>query len=204
MYKLSEQPNMISNVMTSNISRVMNGVKSIQKQSFKRETKFVKANKSEMHTSVQPPDALSDLDKSREKCHVEDRRDIYCRSVNKRWNHWAMTGLDPLPRRTVVNKYKKNKGLIFKHGTKYETSKVNKRAMQLAVKRERAWKYEETPFELQEEDAYLSNVPSLYAYKWVSEIEENLMKDAYNCEDNWFKEYLNTALHELPPYAYNR
>lgn len=212
MYMLFKQPNMISN-MTRNIPRVMNGVKSkpIQRQSFKRETKFVKANKSELHTSVQPPDASSDLlGEPREKCAMEETRDVYRRSMNKRWNHWAMTDLDPLPRRTVVNKFKKNKGLLFKHGTKYETSKVNKRAMHLAVQRERAYKYEETPFDLQEErlceeeDAYLSTVPSLYAYKWVSEIEENLMKDAYNCGENWFEEYWYAAYHELPPYVYIR
>ena len=198
---LSVEPNMISN-MTRNIPRAINGVKSIKKQSFKRETKSVKPNKPEIHTSVQHD---SMLDQPRVKSPMEDKRDVYRRIVNKRWNHWDKTDLEPLPRRAVVNKFKKNKGRFFKHGTKYETSKVNKRAKHLAVQRERALKYEVTPFHLQdarlseEEDAYLSTVPSLYAYKWVSEIEENIMNDDYH-----WSEYFYNAYHELPPYIYIR
>lgn len=196
--------------MTRNIPRVMNNLKPIQRQTFKRETKYVvpKVSKSEMQ-DVQPNVLSCDLDASRENSNSsmenEETRDVYRRSVNKRWNHWAMTDLDPLPRRTVVNKFKKNKGLLFKRGTKYETSKVNKRAMHLAVQRERAMKYDDIPYDLQdtrlneEEDAYWSAVPSRYAVKWVSEIEMNLMKDGSSCGENWFEEYWYAVYHELPP-----
>ena len=188
--------------MTRNIPRVMNNLKPIQRQTFKRETKSAvpKITTPEMH--VRP-----DVDESHENSFMENEetRNVYRRSMNKRWKHWSMPDLDPLPRRTVVNKFKKNKGLLFKRGTKYETSKVNKRAMHLAVQRERAMKYDDIPYDLQdtrlneEENAYWSAVPSRYAVKWVSEIEMDLMKDGSNCGENWFEEYWYAAYHELPP-----
>ena len=195
---------MISN-MTRNIPRAMNHVKSTNKghvKKFKREPKYVP--KAEMHKVVQTVETSDLLGEPREKCVMEEEiRAVHRRSANKRWTHWAMTDLDPLPRRTVVNKFKKNKGLHYKRGMKYETSKVNKRGMHLAVQRDRALKYDETPFDLQdtrlreEEEAYLSAVPSMYAYNLVSEIEENLMKNAYNWEEYWYAAY-----HQLPPVAY--
>jgi hypothetical protein len=227
---------MISN-MTRNIAHVAknNNFKSVQakKISFKREPKKYVPSKADpppliserMHTSCVTTDDDVLGEPSEKKCAMEDTRDFYRRSVNKRWNHWAMTDLEPLPRRTVVNKFKKNKGLLFKRGMKYETSNVNKRAMHIAVQRERSMKYDETPCDqdtrLNEDYAYWSAVPSRYAIPSVSEIEMELYDRVSGNDDVMIQqglsgratgyddvpdnmlvcleEYWYNVYHELPP-----
>ena len=202
---LFNQPtNMISN-MTRTIAHVANSnFKPAGQKSFKRETKKYLQSKASATTDLLgEPREKCPMEDPSEKCAMEDPREFYRRRVNKRWNHWAMTDLEPLPRRTVVNKFKKNKGLLFKRGPKYETSMVNKRAMHMAVQRERALKYDETPYDLQdtrlmeEEDAYWSVVPSYYASKWVSEIEMDILEDGYDCVENWFENYWYNSYHAV-------
>jgi hypothetical protein len=194
---------MISN-MTRTIAHVANrNFKPAGQKSFKRETKKYLQSKAATTDLLGEPLEKCPMEDPIKKCPMEDPREFYRRSVNKRWNHWAMTDLEPLPRRTVVNKFKKNKGLLFKRGQKYETSMVNKRAMHMAVQRERALKYDETPYDLQdtrlmeEEDAYWSVVPSYYAAKWVSEIEMDILEDGYDCVENWFENYWYNSYHAV-------
>jgi len=202
---ISNMTRTIAHVANRNIAHVANrNFKPAGQKSFKRETKKYLQSKAAATTDLLgEPREKCPMEDPSEKCPMEYPREFYRRSVNKRWNHWAMTDLEPLPRRTVVNKFKKNKGLLFKRGPKYETSMVNKRAMHMAVQRERAMKYDETPYDLQdtrlmeEEDAYWSVVPSYYASKWVSEIEMDILEDGYDCVENWFENYWYNSYHAV-------
>ena len=200
--------------MTRNLPRAANNVfKSIQKgqtsrtihkgQTFKRETKYP-AYKDDARVLQPPAAGPDDMDQEEEHDAMHEKngssvdetnkgtREFYRRSANKRWNHWAMADLDPLPRRTVLNKFKKNKGLFFKRGEKHELSKVNKRAMQLAVQRDRDMKYYEDIAdpsedsllqEKEEEVDYWNAIPSRYVHPLHLEID----MDYYSCDGNWVR-----------------
>ena len=198
--------------MTIRIPHVIRTFKTIKTgQTFKRETNYVrdKAERDLQPTSY--VEVCQSVDEPEPEPFVncvdetEGTREFYrrgCRNVNKRWNQWASNDLEPLPRRTVVNKFKKNKGLLYKRGTKYETSKVNKRAKNLDVKRDRAMKYNDLPLHLQEsrlreeEDAYWSVIPSYHAEQIRMDTGIELYLDGYQSwEDYWY-----TVYHELPTY----
>jgi len=105
---LFNQPtNMISN-MTSTIAHVANrtiahvanrNFKPAGQKSFKRETKKYLQSKAAATTDLLgEPSEKCPMEDPSEKCPMEHPREFYRRSVNKRWNHWAMTDLEPLPR----------------------------------------------------------------------------------------------------------
>jgi len=114
-------------------------------------------------------------------------------SVNKHWNRWVMSDLDPLPRRT---KCKKHKGLFFfQRRETHALSKVNKRSMHLAVQRNRDLKYyEDIITDDRSEDSSLlkeTEQPVL--------IDKETLLHEFRLEE---EEYWYCIYHELPTASY--
>ena len=117
-------------------------------------------------------------------------------SVNKHWNRWVMSDLESLPRRT---KCKKHKGLFFflKRKETHALSKVNKRAMQLAVKRDRDLKYYEDIADDMSEDSLFMKQKKEQPVLPI--IDKETLLHEYRLEE---EEYWYCIYHELPTASY--